>query len=247
MNRIVALLAACIAMLSTARAATQSDDESFEFATRHTSSWVLTAATNVNWPEGPDAGHPTVASIGCRGESRQFDFSMTGAGDIDRLRARFLGNFDRDGEREEITLLGDHLWLYIDGARWEYANIPAHSTAFSNLQYPPPASDLILPLWRGYQAVRKSADEPWVNLKLIYDRLVSARRMEWSFKSRDWSVVDKRNPKNALPENWRTQRYKIDTDGLHGAVLWCARQVASEAAYILPAAMRDRLHGGGRR
>ncbi|WP_447725992.1 hypothetical protein [Sphingomonas koreensis] len=217
-------------------------DDSFDFAVMRTPTWALTATTNVDWRHFPAARYPTVASIECNGESQQFHFSMDSTGDVSWLHARLLGTADDDGERNEITLLGDRIWLYIDGERWEYANIPEHSGAFSNILYPAPESDIIVSSWRGYQAVRRAEDQPWINLKLIYHRLITAMRIEWSFKSRDWAVVDKNNVANQLPRNWRNTRYKVDNQGLHDAVFWCARQVSSEDAYILPARMLERAN-----
>jgi hypothetical protein len=242
MNGIFALLvASVVATPLPAKAMMQTDaDDSFDFAVMRTPAWALKATTNVNWGHPPATRQPIVASVECRGESRQFDFNMSGSGEVSSLRARFLGKAEEDGEREEITLLGDHLWLYIDGERWEYANIPAHSAEFSNIPYLPSESDIILSVWRGHQAVRRAEDQPWINLKLIYHRLITAKRIEWSFKSRDWAVVDQKNVKNQLPENWKNTRYEVDNEGLQAAIFWCARQVLSEDAYILPTNIRER-------
>lgn len=240
MHRVVAsLIAGVIATSSTAKAVTRTEiEDSFNFAVMRTPAWALTATTSVNWPF--DTRYPTVARVDCTGESRQFAFNMSNGGAVNWLRVKLLGKADKDGEQEEITLLGDRVWIYIDGERWEYANIPAHSTEFSNIRYPPPESDIILPVWRGYQAVRQAEDEPWINLSLIYHRLITARQIEWSFKSRDWAVVDKESVENQLPKNWGKTRYKIDNDGLRYAISWCARQVSSEDAYILPTRIRER-------
>jgi hypothetical protein len=193
-------------MCPPAKAMTQSNDDSFDFAVMRTPAWVLTATTSVNWSEPPTAGYPTVASVECRGESRQFVFDVNRSAEISWLRTRFLGKADEDGERDEITLLGDRLWLYIDGERWEYANIPTHSAEFSNIQYPPPKSDIVLPVWRGYQAVRRAEDQPWINLKLIYYRLINADQIEWSFKSR---LDGRRQEKCKKPASKRLAKYTL--------------------------------------
>lgn len=233
-----------VAMSQPAEAVTRTgDDDSFDFAVLRSPTWVLTATSKVDWGESPTETPPTVSSVNCRGENQQFDFSMNTSREVDWLRIRFLGNTDKDGERDEITLLGDHLFLYIDGERWEYANIPTHSTKFSNVHYPQPESDIILPVWRGYQAVRKTDDQPWLNLKLLYHRLITARQIEWSFKSRDWTVVHKKNVENHLPKGWQNTRYKIDNEGLRTSIFWCAGQVSSDDAYILPARMNGQSSG----
>ena len=241
MNKAVTfLVASIVATSSSAEAMMQTEADSFDFAVMRTPTWTLTATTNVNWGHSPAIRYPTVAGVECTGESPQFAFNMSSSGGVSSLRAKLLGKADEDGEREEITLLGDRIWLYIDEERWEYANIPAHSREFSNIPYPPPESDIILPVWRGYQVVRRAEDQPWVNLNLLYHRLITAKRIEWSFKSRDWTVVDMKNVENRLPRNWQTTRYRIDNEGLNDAIFWCARQVSSEKAYILPTRMRER-------
>ena len=216
-------------------------ENSFDFATLRTPIWTLTATTNVHWERPPAVGYPIVSGIECTGRSDQFGFTMNGSGDVSWLAVSFLGKADEDGEREQLALLGDRLWLYIDGQRWEYANIPAHSGEFSNIEYPPPESDVILPLWRGHKAVRRNQDQPWINFNLLNHRLITAKRIEWSFKSRDWTVVNKRESANQLPKNWKNTRYKVDNEGLQDAILWCARQVSSKDAYILPAGIREQF------
>lgn len=235
MNKILAFLTACgAAMVPSASVVAQSDLDSFDFATTSASGWTLTARTSVNWN---DVQYPTVAEVECEGENRNFVFHMNKSSDVTYLRVRFLYSIDKKGEAEE-TATGDHLWLYIDGERWEYANFPTHSARFSNFEYPAPDSNIeIVPIWSGYQAVRRAGDQPWIHFKLLYYRLVNAKRIEWSFKSRDWTVFDRQKVGDQLPKNWRTARYVVDDRGLQGAVTWCARQVASKDAYVLPAGM----------
>lgn len=212
--------------------------DSFDFASSRSGAWELTATTDVKWPERAGPGQlPTVADIYCRGESPQFAFTMAGTGALSFLRINFLGAPDSEGEREQLTLLGDRLWLHIDGERWEYANIASRSRAFSNLPYPPPAERGMILVWSGFQAVRRTEKDPWIHLSRLYERLIGARKIEWSFKSRNWKDVDSSIDENRLPAGWNTRRYPVDTRGLRDAVSWCARQVASDAAYVLP----DRL------
>jgi hypothetical protein len=68
---------------------------------------------------------------------------------------------------------------------------------------------------------------------------MDAKKLEWGFKSRDWTVIDRTIPENQLPEGWQHKRYKINNSGLAKAVSWCAERVASEKAYVLP----DRILG----
>ncbi|RYF44821.1 MAG: hypothetical protein EOO38_17145 [Cytophagaceae bacterium] len=71
-------------------------------------------------------------------------------------------------------------------------------------------------------------------MDLIHLRIVTAKRIEWSFKSRDWTAINPNVVENRLPENWEKIRYPINNEGLAAAVSWCAKYVASEDAYILP-------------
>ena len=45
---------------------------------------------------------------------------------------------------------------------------------------------------------------------MIQERFINAHKIERSFKSRDWAVVDKRIPENLLPEHWAAARYPIE-------------------------------------
>jgi len=231
-----------IALTNSAYAQTYMGDDHFDFASEKTPAWTLTARTNIFWPEENESGQPTIAGIECRGESAQFSFSVNDAGELQWLRMTFLGAADRDGDRGETSLLGDHLWLYLDGERWEYANIPVRSIQFSNLDYPRMEGDgIITGGWRGHPALRKSPDQPWLHLSRFYERLVAAKKIAWGFKSRDWTVVDRNVAENRLPRAWQTTRYPIDNAGLQNAVSWCARQVSSDAAYVLPDGIKKRI------
>lgn len=244
MNRfVVSLVANVIAMTSPVNAASRAreNEDEFDFAVMRTPDWTLTATTVVNWKHASAGKYPTVASVQCRGESRQFSFSVNSSGEVSWLRVRFLGKPAEDGEQDEITLLGDQLWLYLDGIRWEYANLPARSAHFANITYSKPESDTVMPVWRGYQAVRTAQSQPWINFKLFYHHLITAKQIEWSFKSGDWTVVNKRDERNYLPNKWKNTRYKIDNEGLSTAIMWCARSVSSDDAYILPRSMHDRI------
>lgn len=207
---------------------------SFDFATERTASWSLTATTKLNRADPPAIDH-----ISCLGQNEQFGFSMNGSGALEWLNIKFLSNPEEDGDRSQITLLGDHLWLYVDGERWEYANIP-FSSLLKNFKYSQPDGDIIL-MWRGHPAVRKGDSHPWLHLSRIYELLIAAQKIEWSYKSRDWTVVDKTVRDNQLPEGWQTTRYAIDNRGLEESVSWCAKQVSSDAAYTLPDPFRSEI------
>ncbi len=208
------------------------EDSSFDFDELRTPDWTITATTKLYWRQGI----PEVESVECYGESPYFRFTMDGTGDLSFLRINFL----RDPlEDTAETAGGDHLWLYIDGERWEYANIPVHSGHLSNVDYPPPEQTEIVLVWNGHQAVRRGEGEPWINLRLMYRRLMDAKKLEWGFKSRDWRVIDRTIAQNQLPAGWQHKRYRINNSGLAEAVSWCAARVASERAYVLP----DRILG----
>lgn len=206
----------------------------FESARAQGPGWTSKATTDVDLGDTSEKRLPRVSGVECYSEGPEFALVMDGATDLTMFQLQFLGKRESDGERDQITLLGDHLWLFIDGERWEYANIPARSFAFKNVEYPPPTSDIVIGVWRGHQAVRRNDTEPWINLKLIYHRLIFAKQVRWSFKSRDWTVVDRTISGNDLPSGWKSKRYDIDIRGLRGAFNWCARHVSADEAYILP-------------
>lgn len=212
--------------------------DSFDFAEKQMGQWQLKATTHLYRSDRVEKEwSPTVTGVTCDGEAPQGSFKVDG-GMISALRMRFLGSPDKRGNRDEITLLGDHLWLYIDGDRWEFANIPIHSPNFSNGNYPATGPDeVVIADWRGYQAVRKTEKDPWLAINMIYERLMDAKKLEWGFKSREWTVVDKSVSANRLPAHWETTRYPINNRDLKKAIFWCARQISSDNAYTLP----DRL------
>lgn len=232
---ISATIVCTLLALTPANAIAQEASGSFDFAISKDSRWEMTATSHINWPENKLL--PTIANIDCRGESEQFSFELDRSGTLS-LMIRFLGLPDKDGERGEITLLGDRLWLYVDGERWEFAHIPKGSNAFTNIQYPPqPEGDIIL-IWIGSRMVRKTERDPWQNLSRIQERLVVARKIEWSYKSRNWKDVDSSIPENRLPAGWNTRRYPIDNKGLGEAISWCSKQISSPAAFVLPAGLK---------
>jgi hypothetical protein len=69
-------------------------------------------------------------------------------------------------------------------------------------------------------------------LNRFNETLVNARRLEWGFISRDWTVVS-HNEANELPQKWQSRRYPIDNAKLRDAISWCSAQVASDAARTL--------------
>ena len=223
----------CAAMLFATAAPGQERPDSFDFAAERLNGWDLKATTEIDWRRSAE---PAVSDLRCYGERPPITFEMNHEGMLTALRIDFLGKADADGD---ITLLGDHLWLYLDGERWEYANIPKHSWQFSNLRYPLPKQDeVVLGGWRGHQAIRRSESKPWRHVSRLYERLIAARRIEWGFKSRNWTQVNRSEPDNQLPADWQTARYPIDNRGLHDAVSWCERQIASKAAFVLPQALK---------
>lgn len=207
--------------------------QAFDFAKAELDGFELKARTEVNWNDG----QPYVDEILCEGASEDVLFEIEGDGNFRSLRLSFHGLPDEDGERADITYLGDTLWLYVDGRRYEYRNIGMPAPTFSNHIYPPdPNADReIILVWRGHQAVRALESDPFMHLSRLYSDLVGAKRIEWGYKSRNWRDVDRREPENQLPDGWETRRYPIKVAGLRGAVDWCTRQVASDAAKRLPA------------
>ncbi len=238
MRKMVAIGVASAIMVTRPSTAIAQDADSFDFAVERTAAWSLKATTNVNWNTDSPNVSPTISSVSCRGESRQIDFEVNDAADVASLTTRFLGQVKPDGEQDEITLIGDHLWLYIDGTRWEYANIYARPSEFRNIKYPRSDDEIIMTVWRGYHAIRATYGDPWINIRVLYDRIINAQKLEWGFKLRDWENVNQGVLENRLPADWRTRRYKIDNTGLKQAVKWCAGQITSKAAYSLPSNMQ---------
>jgi len=196
--------------------------------------WTSLATTYVDLGGRSNKSLPRVSRLKCYGEGPNFAFAMDGSANLTMFSLSFLGEPGSDGEQDEITRGGDHLWLFIDGERWEFARI-AKKWLFKNVQYPTLANEIVLPVWHGHSAVRRSAAEPWISLQLIAHRLISARHLSWGFKSRDWTVQDKTQPENDLPHGWQTKRYEIDAGSIRSSFNWCARHVSADEAYMLPA------------
>jgi hypothetical protein len=216
------------AVISVAAVAPMVAANEIKFAKASLGNFELEAVTEVS----RDGDHPEIGDIRCEGYSSDFGFLVGREGDIRSLWISFHGLQDEDGERADLTLLGDAVWLYVDGRRYEHRNIGTPTSQFSNYRYPPDphAAEEIILTWRGYKAVRASEADPFMHMSRIYGELVAAKTLEWGFKSRNWSDVDRREPENALPQGWQTTRYPIQNEHLADAVKWCTAQVASEIA-----------------
>lgn len=230
--RFVVACALAVASLAAAVSALAQEP----FAQAEIGGFELSAETEIDL----DNGDPYIRNIACYASSEDISFSVGRDGQITWLRLSFNGEPDEDGNRSSLALLGDGIWLYIDGRRYEYRNIPTPSRRFANYEYPPDpnASGIMLPVWRGYAGVRQQDTDPFMHMSRIYGELIAAERLEWGFKSRNWEHVDRNVAENRLPEGWETQRYPIQRAGLFEALEWCTRQVASEAATHLPAEYR---------
>jgi hypothetical protein len=209
------------------------EESKFYFAEKREGLWRLRASTEFSRPID---SLPYVREISCDGNGPDGQFSINGAGGIEYLTLSFMGEADVDGEREEITLIGDHLWLFVDGEKWEYANIPFRKL-FTNVEYTGSTEDMVL-IWRGYKAVRKGGAGPWLHFSRFQERLLKAKKAEWGYKSRNWDDVSKNNQENRLPKNWRTGRYRINVEPFRRGIAWCNEHVASDAAFQLPANYR---------
>lgn len=226
--------------IASAQALDLEANDSFDFAVKQTPDWTLKATTKVDLRNASRGGQPTIADIYCEGEGPQFTFRLSDVGEVEWLSMGIIGGTAEGGDERMSVLLGDHLWLYLDGERWEFANIPRRPSSFLNVPQPKINIDeIVIPVWRGHQAVRKAEGQPWLHISRLYEKIISADKIEWSFKSRDWSVVNKSIIENQLPQHWKIARYPLNNRGLRDAVSWCAMQVSSDAAYILP----DRIKG----
>ena len=217
------------------QAASQADE--FEFARTNLANFELRAKTDVVWGERG----PSIADVTCFGDNQDISFVVDRSTKINFLRFAFRGPSASDGDREQITLLGDTLWLFIDGKKYEYRNIPYVPTFTNRPLSPAPASadEIVILTWRGYQAVQPASGNGLIDLSRIYHDIMAAKRIEWAFKSRNWKQVDQKVPDNALPSGWQTRRYKIDTRDLDKAVAWCSRSVTSDEAKRLPPALMN--------
>jgi hypothetical protein len=224
-----ALIAVLLLASTPTRAQVASRPAEFNFAKAKIGRFETTATTTLNWRDNT----PRIQSISCVGDNGEIRFVVDRTGRLQQLQIGFVGP-SVNGNPEHLTLLGDALWLFVDGKRYEYRNIPIEDR-FANYSYPPaPAGTIILPDFRGYEGVRVLASEPFMNLARIYADIVKAKSLRWAFKSRNWKQVNRSVPENALPPGWQHQRYRIDNEKLNAAVDWCTKAVASERARDLP-------------
>ena len=77
-----------------------------------------------------------------------------------------------------------------------------------------------------------------MNIATLHGALLRAGKIEWAFKSRNWSQVDPKQPENALPKGWQSRRYAIDTTNFKAAVEWCIRAADGASARHLPAGIK---------
>ena len=203
----------------------------FEFARSRIGNFELRAETRVHW----NADIPMIESVSCWGSNEDIRFEIGPVGRLEHIAFSFNGLPDEDGDRPMLGLLGDEMWLYVDGIRYEYRNIPAPTAQVTNFSYPVEQGERVVVVpWRGNHAVRAPNSRLFVDISRIQDELINARRLEWSFKSRNWQQVDRSEPSNRLPPGWERRRYRIDNARLKEAVDWCTEQVDSAAARSLP-------------
>ena len=205
----------------------------FEFAKTKLAKFELRAKTDIVWGERG----PSISDITCFGDNQDISFVIDRSTKINFLRFAFRGPPASDGDREQITLLGDTLWLFIDGKKYEYRNIPYVPTFTNHPLSPGSPDEIVVMPWRGYQAVQVASGNGFVNLSRIYHEIMAAKRIEWAFKSRNWKQVDPKVPGNVLPSGWQTRRYEINSRDLATAVDWCSRAVTSDNAKRLPPAL----------
>jgi hypothetical protein len=234
---VIRSLALCFLLLSCVAGAQPplaSDERNyrFEFVSARIGEFDIRGHVGVAWRDA----QPYVQSVECFGDNQDVRFSIDMLGRLDAVWLAFRGLPDEDGDRERIALTGDRLWLYIDGKRYEYANIEKSEGQFSNYKYPeykPDYREIIL-VWRGHQSVRASDTDHFMHMSRIHSDIIRAKKLEWGFKSRNWEHVDHNEPENRLPDGWETRRYPINNGQLGQAIDWCTRQVASDAARMFP-------------
>ncbi|WP_220128478.1 hypothetical protein [Sphingomonas sp. CGMCC 1.13658] len=203
----------------------------FDFARTRLGSFELVAETTIRWRHDI----PMIDSVQCRGDNGDIRFVIEQGGRLVSLSFSFAGQPDEEGNRGSLAYLGDELWLFVDGTRYEYRNISAPTNRFSNFTYPEaPGDQIIVPVWRGYHAVRAPGSTTFIDISRIYEDLVKARRLEWGFKSRNWREIDPNVPENQLPNGWESHRYPINKKRLREAVDWCSEQVGSDVSRQLP-------------
>ena len=223
------------AALCTVSANAQRRPGSFDFAETKIARFEIKATTEIEWT----AGAPYIAAINCEGGNEDVRFTVNQAGRVTSLDFTFDGPLGEDGDRESITALGDTLWLFVDRKKLEFHNVGTPTNRFLDYTYPPEEDREILLIWTGYRAVRTSVDGPLIDMTMFYNDIVTARKIEWGFKSRNWNDIAKSNPENALPVGWEKRRYRIANNGLREAVDWCSLQVQSDAARRLPAELSN--------
>ena len=225
-------LATALAAASSAQAGMPSSDwpREFEFANTKIGNFELAAKTEIEWR----GKTPHLADTLCTGDNDNIRFEVGQRAELRDLTIIFLGDSEPDGDRSHMTLLGDELWLFVDGKRFEFRRIPATETFINLKNLDSQAGGVMVMPWRGHSAVRSSNSAPFMNISRINGELISAQKIEWAFKSRNWTQVDRSESDNALPEGWQKRRYAIDNQGLRAALDWCTREVASDRSRRLP-------------
>ena len=214
----------------------------FVFAEAETGDWELSAQTSLTWQDRAENGWlPYVGETICHGQSQDISFTLDATGAMQSMQLSFHGDPDERDNRDQITLLDDELLLWLDGEPWHYRAIGARNAELDGIDYPRPEAageTIILPVWRGHRAVRRSESDPWINVRRIDERLVAARVLAWSFAA---PSPYRDNPDNTLPDGWQSHRYEIRNAGLRDAIDWCSAAVASPAARQLPPDLAQQL------
>jgi len=97
---------------------------------------------------------------------------------------------------------------------------------FNDFPYPKrDGDDLILSVFRGYTALRKRRDQPFLDPVVLVDDLMTARSARIGY----WTWDEDQRPRQKV-NHWK----QVSLAGLGKAITWCQKAMASPAAYRLP-------------
>jgi hypothetical protein len=196
-----------------------------KFAEQRFGGWDSEALTQVDY-DRPAEGKPTypyVRDVQCRIRRNGMAVTTNRSSIVNVA----LSGEDPSGDEDNRNFSTPNIRsLRIDRIHYEAKGVDTlhFRRKFSGVPYPVVENeDVILPIFGGHVAIRQRSDEPWLHIVSLLPRMLSARSLEIGHAH----IVDGRLT--------REYRLTVPLAGLREALLWCERQVGSEAAYRFPA------------
>ncbi len=189
------------------------------FAATRIQNWQ--AKAKVDWRTGR-ANLPELTNITCEVETNGLYVRLDRIGQI-LVQPHGVSEIGEDGDERNISVLS------VRSIRLDRVSYAAKAMSilylpwrFTDIDYPREENDdVILPVFRGYLAVSRTQDGPWLPLSSLLDQLAVGSELDLGY----------RDPAAEDPQKARILHMRVKLAGLDRALRWCQAQFASDRAF----------------